>query len=542
MIETKLPKVDIEGLETRARARLARLPVRTFRPTMITDTHIRNLSDQATFEATHVRDLYALEGEQFIRQVFRTLLGREADSPALQHYFEQMLSGESKAQVLARISLSSECRAFKPKLDGLLVVRVQYFLRRIPIVARLASVLWRVATLPQAERYQRAKALQAYQLLLDENSQLQKVAKNLNQAVEQLAGAHSRSLQLENKFIEQEHQFAEQLISLREHFDSLDKKLERRIDEKADRADLLKVRAVLEEQVRLKLDNADFVKVRKILESQINAKLGKETLANLATRTLLEEHTSQLQRELNRMTRSKASSSVTNDGSEKSESKIVQSGKFDSFYVAFEDKFRGDEAAVTNSFDDYLRIVDELPSGAECLDIGCGRGEWMQLLTEKGFSPLGIDLNQTMVEECRDKGLDVSLADLTSYLSEIPENSFDLITAFHVVEHLEFETLLFLFDESLRVLRPEGRILFETPNPSNLLVGSRNFYLDPTHRNPLPDDMLKFVAEQRGYRNVEVLPLHPVKEFDAQNDLSEVELDVVSRLYGPQDYAVTATK
>ena len=85
-------------------------------------------------------------------------------------------------------------------------------------------------------------------------------------------------------------------------------------------------------------------------------------------------------------------------------------------------------------------------------------------------------------------------------------------TAFHIIEHLEFNLLVRLLYETLRVLKTGGTAIFETSNPENVLAGSCYFYLDPTHRNPLPRQLVKFLAEHRGLRNVKIMELHPSPE------------------------------
>jgi O-antigen chain-terminating methyltransferase len=103
--------------------------------------------------------------------------------------------------------------------------------------------------------------------------------------------------------------------------------------------------------------------------------------------------------------------------------------------------------------------------------------------------------------------------------------------------------LLKLFDETVRVLRPGGVAIFETPNPQNVLVSSQEFYIDPTHRHPLPGALVKFMAEVKGLERVELLPLHPVPEAHRVRDGG---LDVAKRFnelfYGARDYAVIGWK
>ena len=212
----------------------------------------------------------------------------------------------------------------------------------------------------------------------------------------------------------------------------------------------------------------------------------------------------------------------------------------DPLYLSFEDQFRGSRAEIKANLREYLSILERTGRKGPVLDIGCGRGEWLELLGEEGYQARGIDSNRLMVEECRRHQLAVEEADLLEHLTALPDASQHIVTAFHVVEHLPFPVLIRFLDEVNRVLSPGGMAIFETPNPDNVLVGSRNFYYDPTHHNPLPSDTLRFLAEARGLCQVEVLPLHPV---EASNRVPEREGDLLAikfnaAFYGPQDYAV----
>jgi SAM-dependent methyltransferase len=175
------------------------------------------------------------------------------------------------------------------------------------------------------------------------------------------------------------------------------------------------------------------------------------------------------------------------------------------------------------------------------IDVGAGRGEWLELLREAGLVGRGIDLNVAMVQSCIALGLDCMLGDAVAMLAQLPENSLGAVTGFHIIEHLPFATMVALFDAALRVLAPGGVVLFETPNPANLQVGSRSFYLDPTHRNPLPSEMVSMIAQARGFKDVRILPLHPTGgSFEAQDAKLGAQLDAL--LHGPMDYALIAYK
>ena len=224
---------------------------------------------------------------------------------------------------------------------------------------------------------------------------------------------------------------------------------------------------------------------------------------------------------------------------------MVQTGKglLDGLYTEFEDIYRGTREDIKSRQAVYFpRILKHALDGRKRgLDIGCGRGEFLELLAEHGFTAKGVDVNEAMVTRCRDLGLDVEHADGIEYLKAQKSNSHSLISAFHVVEHLKHDRLIALLDEALRTLAPGGILILETPNPKNLLVGSCTFYLDPTHLNPIPDQLLQFLVEARGFVNPEVIPLHPVPEHARpQPALSPGFMNEL--LFGPQDYGVVAWK
>ncbi len=213
----------------------------------------------------------------------------------------------------------------------------------------------------------------------------------------------------------------------------------------------------------------------------------------------------------------------------------------DPLYLAFEDELRGTREEIETRLRIYLPY---LQGASSVLDVGCGRGEWLDLLRREGIAARGVDWNRFMVEECRRHGLQVEEADALAYLSRVPNASLGAVTVFHMVEHVPFRKLIQLLDDVTRVLEPGGVAIFETPNPNNLLVGSRNFYYDPTHRNPIPSETLRFLVESRGLCQVEVLPLNPCDPCNlVPNENGSLVVERFNEyFYGPQDYAVIGRK
>ena len=177
------------------------------------------------------------------------------------------------------------------------------------------------------------------------------------------------------------------------------------------------------------------------------------------------------------------------------------------FYRAFEDRYRGSRTLIKERLRVYQPFLDTLAAGAAALDLGCGRGEWLELLGEAGFAARGVDLDEGMLAACRERGLDVVNGDAIDALRTAADNSLAVVSAFHLVEHIAFDQVQQLVAEALRALRPGGLLILETPNPENLVVGTSSFYDDPSHLRPLPPKLLAFAVEFAGFGRHAVLRL-----------------------------------
>ena len=212
--------------------------------------------------------------------------------------------------------------------------------------------------------------------------------------------------------------------------------------------------------------------------------------------------------------------------------------RLEPIYVALEDRFRGTRAEIKERFGEYLPYVKD---NAPVIDLGCGRGEWLELLADNGLEARGVDNNSLQAAQCRARGFDASSEDLFVFLRKVADESAGAVTGFHIIEHLSFNALVTLLDEVQRVLRPGGVVIFETPNPENLVVGSNYFYLDPTHRHPLPTELMEFLFKHRGFEHVEILPLHPWESGRVAGE-GELTERFNGYIYGPMDYAVVGRK
>jgi O-antigen chain-terminating methyltransferase len=232
---------------------------------------------------------------------------------------------------------------------------------------------------------------------------------------------------------------------------------------------------------------------------------------------------------------------------ERSPHQALSTGEIDdSLYISLEDYFRGDQEEVKSRQKSYLEFVREVVTPDHpLLDLGCGRGEWLQLLQEQNIQAQGIDSNIAAIEECKEKMLDVTQGDLVETLEGLPESSYGAITMFQVLEHLPFQLMVKVLREALRVLKPGGVFIGEIPNSETLRVGASTFWIDPTHQKPVFPGLLVFLATTVGYSSVNgkySSPLAPEPNLEGlPTEAAETLRSLFQAVNGPGDFALIAT-
>ena len=214
----------------------------------------------------------------------------------------------------------------------------------------------------------------------------------------------------------------------------------------------------------------------------------------------------------------------------------------DAFQFALQDRFRGPEGETIKKLQPYLSAIETMRESlprAAWLDIGCGRGEWIEAAANSGHSVVGIDSNPVAVAHCRARGLNAEETDALGYLRAVKSESLAVVTAFHAVERRPMGYFLALMQEAVRVLKPGGLMIVETSNPANLLTGSCHFWTDPAHLRPIPPALMEFVYQYFGLKVVKRMDLNPSPR---EERLPYDEISMVHRLneslYGPQDYGL----
>ena len=206
-------------------------------------------------------------------------------------------------------------------------------------------------------------------------------------------------------------------------------------------------------------------------------------------------------------------------------------------YARFAERFRGSEEDIRQSQDFYRPWFD----GREnVLDIGCGRGEFLDLMRQIGVPAKGIDLSAESVAECRARGFNAESADLFEFLTNAADGEFDGIFCSQVVEHLDPLRLPDMISLCAEKLTRGGVIAIETPNPDCLAIFASFFYLDPTHTRPVPSALLDFCLTEAGFSEIEIHPRSPAAEVFPE--LLELPEAVRARFFGGLDYAIIGRK
>jgi O-antigen chain-terminating methyltransferase len=428
--------------------------------------------------------------EIFLQRVYRVLMDREADQEGMSHYLS-VLPRAGRLYVLAELLCADEARASLAQRGAVIPRRGMLTL---PF-----RILGRLGPLGRALRPLMRLTYRVVGILLRPRFQLLERVFEL-ETNERQRGAMMRDvlLELDGELQRQEHRIQQQAEQTQQHAHTLTQYEQQR--------------------------------------NELASRVSEQERQQPALFSALQHH----RRAVERLVSAPKSEQAALQGPQGQQ---LDQQLFDAYYLAFEDACRGSEAQIRQHLDNYQPQWETArQTGTRALDVGCGRGEWLALLSEQGFTPHGVDLNIAMVEHCRERGFDVTHADAVNVMRREPEGSHALVSAFHLIEHLPFDVLYNLVDQANRILAPGGVLILETPNPENVLVGSHTFYHDPTHRNPITPTAISFLLTYLGFSDVEIRRFNPYPEEAKVPGDDPLTARVNGHLCGPQDYAVVGRK
>jgi O-antigen chain-terminating methyltransferase len=464
----------------------------------------------------HVNDLLQYHDKLFVRNAYRAILKREPDEEGFRQQLELLRGGRfDKIDLLAALASSPEARGKRVHVEGLARPARIRKLGRLPVVGYLFRLLFALVRLPALVREQQQFA--AYV-----TAQHQQFADFINPVMLDISQSRRH---LETLIANQAAQFNAQAAAQAAAQEQL--RRQQQADREAAQAQAAEIVAhvqreqeslvqLVEERVR------QFAQRLQQTRAELTAQEGRLSM-------LLEEARRRLPEKFD----------------EQQLQTFADEAGFmrDALYLALEDAFRGTRGEIKERLKIYLPFVKRTPPTGALVDLGCGRGEWLEVLKHEGIGrAVGVDQNRIMIEQCRERGFEVIESDALSYLQSVGDASLRAVTGFHFAEHLPFPALVRVVDEALRALAPGGVLIFETPNPENMVVGSCNFYLDPDHRNPIPPPTLRFLFESRGLARVEILRLNANDAARVRDERSDLALRFNDFMYGPLDYAVVGWK
>lgn len=217
-------------------------------------------------------------------------------------------------------------------------------------------------------------------------------------------------------------------------------------------------------------------------------------------------------------------------------------------YASFENRYRGTEEDVRSQQEIYLPYYKQ---DQRVLDLGCGRGEFIGLLVQNGIEAEGIDINEQMIDICRDKGYNCRKAGVLEALNEQEDNSLGGIFSSQVIEHLKPSSLKRMIELAYFKLAPERHIILETLNPVSVFSLVQVYFLDISHQQPIHPLTLKFLLESAGFSEVDILYSSPPEDeklkslpgADEEATILNQNIDKLNELlYAPTNYAAIGKK
>jgi len=190
------------------------------------------------------------------------------------------------------------------------------------------------------------------------------------------------------------------------------------------------------------------------------------------------------------------------------------------FYFDFENRHRGTREQILERLKFYeplVRFIAKKYSNEKpkAVDLGCGRGEFLEFLINYGFEVEGVDINKENIKLVKELGLSATEGDILKFLKGLSEKKYELVSLIHVIEHLPFEYTFQLFSEVSRVLKPGGIFIVEFPYTKNLMIGAYSFWIDPTHLRPVHPELLEFIGKRNGLIISKSFPINGVKNIDS---------------------------
>ncbi len=411
----------------------------------------------------YLKDIECYEGNEFISRAYTAILRRNADSEGIAHYGALLHHGKlRKIDIIVRLRLSPEGRRQNVEIEDFWLKACFSLIRQVPVFGKIVFFPFDFLLAPIHIAHLSQQSAQLQRIIFDIQS---RTAGNIQAKLVRLEDENRRLAHALN--------------------DSLDimSALKKHTEDHAAKA---------QENVETMRAHVEAVLTQSL---QAHENTLEENIALM--RDALQEHSEG--------TTQRIDAFIAKQEAERP----VPFTELD-IYPAFEDRFRGTTEEVLRRFSgSYTSYVDHVcasfNNSIEVLDVACGRGEWLQLMQQKGIQGRGVDSNVGMGKWCTNLGLDVVVMDALEYLKSAEENTVHIITAFHFVEHISVHVLIDFLKLAKKVLVHGGMLVLETPNPKNVAIGACGFYADPSHERPIVPETLDFFVSSAGFGRIETV-------------------------------------
>ena len=480
------------------------------------------ISPKTTSERIDFNSLLQGDGKEFVEKIYRQILHREPDSQGMQNYLTLLESHQiTKEDVITSIGLSKEASEKGTVITGITAKRINPELL-------LAS---------DGEQFVK----NSYRWILGREAGTEEI----NEKVRILtSGMDKESLLFE---ISQSEEGQRRAVEL----PGLDKLIAKRrsLNKMKKMPGIQSVMEVLENERRMQ-DALQMERIQKLkdkIEEQ-NHMLSNYHRELTDTRKQLEKLEQQYYKLCRRIENDSTKNILGRDrnniGGDTAQNESCSDYNVID-YFDFEDHFRGSREEIKKAQEIYL------PYFAGCshvLDLGCGRGEFTELLVENGIGVTGVDFYQPYVQYMEEKGLPVILADAVEYLHN--QEVVDGIFLGQVVEHITVEKIVEICSYAYEKLPSGAYFIMETPNPMSLAIFMSSFYLDPSHQKPVHPYTLRYLVQKAGFEDVQILFTEssrppftiPPLQVEGADDFNRAMKQIENYLYGSQDYAIIARR
>ena len=477
----------------------------------------KTMSNEPIWVEVPCKQFYKVGEKDFVVLLYRQILSREPDPRGYIDTLNLVLSKtRTRAQLIQGFAQSEEGICRNVRLTGLDTQirkeRVKNFIKRIPVVGYL--VRWTSNIIFLSRRL--AALSDSYNFL---NLHVENMDLQLKDTEQQSRQANYHCDVLEDKF--------RHAIWWSDHLD----------EQRAE------VTAQLEQKFEV------------VKQKQQEAKDAYEELAEKYNCTATQYHELQKAYDVTKKQLDICMEYVQNKSKQEADMQETvknNSELCDRFYLHYNEKLMPDSRdEVKGRAIPYIEKIRNWYNGyadadysPKFLDLGCGECEWIELLSENGFKAVGVDSNVHVVNKVRKSfpEFHIECQDALAYLKQCEDNSVDLISSFHMVEHMDFLTIITLLKECCRVLKKGGMLIVETPNPQNVLVATYYFNLDPTHNKPIPIELMSYFVEESGFEVKEKLLLNPLDFVPYEYKDGDPIKDIVFRFNLEQAYSIMAVK